>query len=235
MGNHARGHLHSLFYSLNKLIGEAAKEENLKMFADYGTLLGACRNHAFIPWDSDLDYSVLSDEGFEERWNVFLQKCKDKGITVKSKKSDRNLGLGEVESGVVFIKRGVSADIFVWHKIEDRNDFIKRHPQLTLESLPNEPFWGRFRYAETDWRDKKGLFILDEWVKEFTTMKFGSGVVCVPKDWKELCEHRYPNWEVPVCQKPSTNALREFFVNEKGMKRTDALEAAKEMYTRLWK
>ncbi len=74
---------------LLKLFAKRCEEQGLRYWMDYGTLLGAVRHKGFIPWDDDLDVSMLrsdyeklaeklpqlfpKEEGFTWTQHAFLQ------------------------------------------------------------------------------------------------------------------------------------------------------------------
>lgn len=45
-----------------KRVANVCKNNNLQYFISFGTCLGAVRNKGFIPWDDDIDISMLRDE-----------------------------------------------------------------------------------------------------------------------------------------------------------------------------
>ena len=46
---------------LKKLL-QVCEKYNLKCWADAGTLIGAIRDHGFIPWDDDIDVAMLRED-----------------------------------------------------------------------------------------------------------------------------------------------------------------------------
>ena len=82
---------------LNKL----CKNNNLTYWLDFGTLIGAARNGSFIPWDDDIDVSMLRTD-FERILNLEKQlpsnyyfDAKDRSdiIGLKNKNLPKNIGL----------------------------------------------------------------------------------------------------------------------------------------------
>ncbi len=56
-----------------KDIDSFCKENDIKYFISYGTLLGAVRHGGFIPWDDDIDICMMRED-----YNKFIELAKEK-------------------------------------------------------------------------------------------------------------------------------------------------------------
>ena len=56
-----------------KIFRNLCHENNLRYWLDHGSLLGAIRHHGFVPWDDDVDMSMLRED-YEKFIDLFLDK-----------------------------------------------------------------------------------------------------------------------------------------------------------------
>ena len=114
-----------------KELDRICKKHGLKYVMDYGTLLGAVRHEGFIPWDDDMDFSMLRKD-FEKLKEIapkelpeyyFLQTPYNDGIMANFLKirDSRTTAIEffQLDPGV---NQGISIDIFPMDDVpEDEN------------------------------------------------------------------------------------------------------------------
>ena len=62
--------IHEVALGILKKIDEITAKLDLQYFLAYGTLIGAVRDHGFIPWDDDVDIMM-----FRKDYDIFAEYC----------------------------------------------------------------------------------------------------------------------------------------------------------------
>ena len=119
------------------------RKHGLKYVLDFGSLLGAVRHKGYIPWDDDLDVSMLRDDYdrlmeigpkvFKEPYflqSPITEKNYNDCVT-KLRRSDTCLILNNIKDGEIKYNQGIFIDIFVYDHVPSFEDDI-------IESLSEE-------------------------------------------------------------------------------------------------
>ena len=119
------------------------EENNLRYFIDYGTLLGAVRHQGFIPWDDDIDISMLRAD-YEKMQHlamkefagdIFFQSTyTDSQVMQVTKIRDRRTTAIEYPELDESFCQGIFIDIFPMDDAVDGIHFTEQMKKIERES-----------------------------------------------------------------------------------------------------
>ena len=129
---------------LKKLL-EVCEKNNLRIWADGGTLLGAVREHGYIPWDDDIDMAMLRED-YDKLVEIapkefdhpyFFQCAYTEKIYPRGHAQLRMDGTTAILPAPTFIgtHQGIFIDIFPYDAIPD-----KEEEKIRLIANRNESF-----------------------------------------------------------------------------------------------
>lgn len=129
-------------------IKEVLDDKNVFFWLEYGTLLGAYRNHDFISYDYDMDIGLFYEDANKVREALIKNGFK---LTRQFKVADGNLGFEETYTFL-----GVDIDIFYFHKEQNTmycNGFIplQKEPSYAQVKKVTFPFKG---FTTINFKDK---------------------------------------------------------------------------------
>ncbi len=64
---------------LLKIVVDTLNRHKIEYYLDFGTLIGAMRDNAFIPWDDDIDISLLHEKDYEKIPEILNEIKKEYG------------------------------------------------------------------------------------------------------------------------------------------------------------
>jgi phosphorylcholine metabolism protein LicD len=150
----------------------------ISIIADYGTLLGCIRDNGPIPWDKDVDFSVLCDPKIKNKLKKVFKELIDRGFNIFNKQNPENrftINHHQALNKRAVIYKSIYVDIFFWWIDGD--------------------VWKRKSYLRSDELNKKGKLIMNDWVGSINHKKFDTITLPCPEKSDELLTHRYGDWK----------------------------------------
>ena len=127
-----------------KYIDSICKENNIKYYIGYGTLIGAIRHKGFIPWDDDIDITMYRED-YEKFKLIMLSDNHEKYSVLCEENSDwyfqnflvitDNTTLIEDNIKYKPINTSIFVDVFPIDRFDDLKYVRKAHLLVTLKYL----------------------------------------------------------------------------------------------------
>lgn len=120
----------SIQMEIAKHIIDVCNRNGLKVWADWGTLLGAVREHGFIPWDDDIDLMMMRDDyeklisiaSDEFKHPFFFQSAYTEKDYYRGHAQVRYDGTSAILPSDIdqHFHQGIFVDVFVYDNIPDK-------------------------------------------------------------------------------------------------------------------
>ncbi len=179
------------------LFDKCLTDHHVQYSLAFGTLLGAIREHDFIPYDDDIDVAMWIDDYTPELIN-YLDEA---GIKLKHTFSVDNDKQGKEDT---FVYKGVLIDIFYFYKDNQSRvyccDFVNQHNCSSRSSSVKK---------------HGGLLPRKIYVplaKSFTRIKFKGIETSIPTNYEEILSFRYG--EDYMTPKPGWKPKTEYIVEK---------------------
>lgn len=187
-------------------VDEALKNTGITYFADFGTLLGLVRDNAFMKWDSDMDFGVLSDgkKNEADMWNALENALKNVGLRKKKTCTYDGRIIEQTYS------RGVLTIDFFLHFFTENNDNVylaykKKSYDYTQDNEYHLTLLKMYRFGKSEIRDFNGIKVSVPYKAESYLASVYSETWRIPNpNW---ISEKGPAWN----EIPNAKAYAEYF------------------------
>ncbi len=147
---------------LLKEFDKICRENNLQYWLDFGTLLGAIRHKGFIPWDDDLDVSMMSSD-VDKVIPILKEKFKDSNYIVR----ERALHCNNFQLRIRNKQYNLGMDVFRMF------DYPAKNYSDEIRSTVNEDILHNRKIFEKKFKSNKNFGEAKRYLNEFHDKFFG--------------------------------------------------------------
>lgn len=167
---------HKYGFEALSMFDKCMKENNFEYSLAFGTLLGAIREHDFIPHDDDIDVAMWIDDYSPD----IIQKLNDYGINIVHSFTIDDDKIGKEDT---FEYKSVLIDIFYFYKSSDGDvyccDFI------------NQPGCSNMEESIVKYGGLLPRKIIIPLKRDLVTVDFKGLQVSIPMNYKDILSYRY--------------------------------------------
>jgi phosphorylcholine metabolism protein LicD len=179
-----------------KIVVEVLDNYGIDYYLDFGTLIGAIRDNGLIPWDDDIDISLMNQDDYKKIPDV-LKEISKKNLRTYLFTFDSSFRKRKKRKKVIHCKEKVSFTNSQNYQIAK-----VRTNKFLLFGRGNTCIDIFFKYEYNDssyWLayGKENSVPLTYMCNELVDIDF-CGIKCkIPKEYDKYLTYKYGNWKVP--------------------------------------
>ncbi len=179
------------------VVTKTLAKHKIKYYLDFGTLIGAVRENDLIPWDNDLDISLVDEKDYKKIPTVLEDIKKSTKYRVYLFSFEDSIKRRKNRGDEIFTQKVSFTDNKNYQIAKVRTNkfwiFGKGHPCLDI--------FFKYKHKEYVWWFENGMeskVPLDSFVsKELVQIDF-CGLKCtIPKEYDVYLTYKYGDWKTP--------------------------------------